>query len=147
MAVAVAPLTTTVMSSVGEEHSGLASGVNNAVARTAGLLAVAIMGIIVLVAFRGALQTRLAEAPLDPPVRQQIESQSGRMAGIEIPADLPPAEQAAAHAAINGAFVSGFRLALLLAAILALASAVSAELLISGPTRAVRVQTQRVAET
>ena len=61
MSLVIAPLTTTAMSSVSGSHSGLASGVNNAVSRTAGLLAIPILGIFVFLVFSGSLDDARAE--------------------------------------------------------------------------------------
>lgn len=65
MAITVAPLTTTVMGSVSQEQAGTASGINNAVSRTAGLLAIAVFGVVMLHAFSWDLQSRLNEQSLD----------------------------------------------------------------------------------
>ena len=64
MSVSVAPLTTTVMGAVEERHAGIASGINNAVSRTAALLAVAAFGVLMLNAFNSSLAERLRALPV-----------------------------------------------------------------------------------
>src|SRR5215467_14323854 len=66
MAMTVAPLTTTVMSSLTQDRAGVASGVNNAVARTASLVAIAVFGVVMLQVFTTALHHRLSRANLPP---------------------------------------------------------------------------------
>lgn len=127
MAISVAPLTTAVMNSVAQERAGIASGVNNAVSRAAGLLAIAVFGIVMLQTFTLSLTSTLPEES-----RAALANQSDRLAAIDLPNDWPPAQRAAAKAAIDRAFVRGFRLTMAIAAALALASSASALLLIDG---------------
>src|SRR4029453_12287828 len=64
MAITVAPLNTTMMSSVAANRAGIASGVNNAVARTAGLIAVAVLGIVMLQVFKNELDRHVSDLRL-----------------------------------------------------------------------------------
>ncbi len=138
MSITVAPLTTAVMGAVEQRHAGVASGINNAVSRTAGLLAVAVFGIIALVVFTSSLQSHLATLHLSPGVQQLIEVQRTRLAGITVPATLSGESQTALKRAIDESFVSAFRLVSLLGAAMALLSALCAWWLIEGkqPERA-----------
>ncbi len=88
MALSVAPLTATVMGSVEDRHSGIASGINNAVSRGAGLLAVAVLGVIMLGLFDRDLDRRLAATSLPPAVRQAVKDQKEKLAALDIPASL-----------------------------------------------------------
>jgi EmrB/QacA subfamily drug resistance transporter len=134
MAITVAPLTTTVMGSVGPARAGVASGVNNAVARTASLLAIAVFGIIAYQRFGSALARRLASVGLPPEVRGQLAREQRKLAAATIPASLPPRLQHAVSSAIADSFVEAFRLVSLLAAGLAVAASLTAWLLIrEGP--------------
>jgi len=130
MAISVAPLTTTVMNSVASNRAGIASGVNNAVARTAGLLAIAVLGIVMLHVFSGALDQRLAEYKLPSSASRSLQAQRTKLAAIAVPEDQDPATQQLIRRAIDESFVSGFRSIMAIGAALAIASAVTALTLI-----------------
>ena len=130
MAITVAPLTTTVMNSVGPELAGTASGVNNAVSRAAGLLAIAAFGIVLTWAFDARLAHELARAQLPPGVLASVFAQRQKLAGITIPDGLSEPAASALKLAIGQSFVAGFRWVMGLSAGLALLSAFMAWLLI-----------------
>jgi EmrB/QacA subfamily drug resistance transporter len=130
MAVSVAPLTTVVMNSVDQAHAGTASGINNAVSRVAGVLAVAVFGIVMVSAFGARLQHSLAGLNLAPAALHQIQSSVIRLAGLEVPAGLDPQTTSAIQSAVAHSFIYAFRLVTLLCAALAVASAAVASRMI-----------------
>jgi EmrB/QacA subfamily drug resistance transporter len=130
MALTVAPLTTVVMSAVPSSHAGLASGINNAVARTAGLVAIAALGIALVSAFDRALDRRLAALELPAEARGTLERQRDRLAAAEIPAGIAPATRLAVRDAIRVSFLDGSRLVMGICAVLAGAAAACAWLLV-----------------
>jgi EmrB/QacA subfamily drug resistance transporter len=132
MAVCVAPLTTTVMNSVPQNRAGIASGINNAVSRTAGLLAVAVLGIVMLHTFNAGLDQRLLTLGITPEVRQALDQQRSKLAAAEVPTSLDSTQRQTLKQAVDGAFVSGFRRVTIVSAGLALLSALSAWFLIEG---------------
>ncbi|MGB7602589.1 MAG: DHA2 family efflux MFS transporter permease subunit [Candidatus Sulfotelmatobacter sp.] len=130
MAVTVAPLTTVVMNSVSGERVGAASGVNNAVARVAGVLAIAILGIVMVKAFGFRLNEALTHLSLPPGVLGELQANAIKLAGLPIPAGLAPTVRAAVSRSIGDAFVFGFRVVMLICAGLSLASTAVAWLMI-----------------
>jgi EmrB/QacA subfamily drug resistance transporter len=137
MALTIAPLTTTVLNAVEPSRAGLASGINNAVSRVAGLIAIAGLGVVMLDIFGHRLHARLSGLSLPPGLQAAIEAQRTRLGAIEIPPGMPADLRAAAAAAVREAFVDAFRPVALAAAALALASAATAwAWLDRGPARA-----------
>ncbi len=130
MSISVAPLTTTVMGAVEGRHAGIASGINNAVSRCAGLLAVAVLGILMLGLFSRGLDRRLERLDLPPQAKGAMAAQRERLAALEIPAGLPEPARTAARSAVDRAFLDGFRGVLWTAAGLALLASLSAAWLI-----------------
>ncbi len=130
MAISAAPLTTIVMGAVDERRAGIASGINNAVSRTAGLLAIAVMGIFVLMAFNSGLDQQLAGLELPPEARMALDAERIKLAGAEVPHGVGAAARAAIEAAIARSFVSGYQLVMMISAGLALLGAASAVLML-----------------
>jgi EmrB/QacA subfamily drug resistance transporter len=132
MAITVAPLTTVVMSSVDQDHAGTASGINNAVSRVAGVLAIAVFGVILVTSFSSHLKQSLARIPLPPDKLQQIQASETRLAALTIPNDLDSSTVKALHSAIAYAFLAGLRLVTLICAGLAVVSGALAWRMIPG---------------
>ncbi len=130
MTISVAPLTTTVMNAVPEAESGLASGINNAVSRSAALLAVAVFGAVLVAVFNHSLDRSLHRMALPPDVRTQIDAARPLLASVD---NHYPGVQ---HA-ITASFISGYRTVIWIAAGLAALSAIAARLLLeAGPVAA-----------
>jgi MFS family permease len=136
MAITVAPLTTTVMSSIGQNRAGTASGVNNAVARTASLVAIAVLGVVMIHVFKANLDHRLSTTNLPASVAQSLQTQSIKLAAIDIPENVNSETHQLIRRAIDESFVFGFRWVMVIGATLAAASAVTALFWIGGTTTA-----------
>ena len=125
------------MSSVSQYHSGLASGINNAVARTAGLLAIAVMGIIVVYDFNLNLDIELDRIEMSTELKEYINSERINLAGIQIPEGVDIETEGKIRKAINISFLSAFRMVMIISALLALASSFTALLSISGKKKSI----------
>jgi predicted MFS family arabinose efflux permease len=134
MAIVVAPLTTTVMGAVAAQHAGVASGVNNAVSRIAGLIAIAVFGVVLVRAFDARVNPALDRLELSASSRSAIDRELPKLAGAEIDASLEPAQRIPARRAIDESFAHAFGLVMLAAAATALAAGVAGALVSPKPS-------------
>src|SRR6516165_12086260 len=123
MAITVAPLTTAVLNAVPAHRTGVASGINNAVASVGGLVMIALLGTVALGCFDRALDRHLAETQASSAVTQVIDSARGGFVIPAMPPTLTPAERERTRAILAASLEDTVRLALWVAAALALASA------------------------
>ena len=134
MAVSVAPLTTTVMNSVAQTRAGIASGINNAVSRVAGLLAIAVPRNRYVVGIQPHSRYEIVRlAFLNPTITRPATGQTGR---ADLPQNIPPAVRAELRDAIDYSFVAGFRAVMFAGALLAAGGAICAWWLIKAEAKA-----------
>jgi EmrB/QacA subfamily drug resistance transporter len=124
MGFTVAPLSTSVMTSVETHYSGVASGINNAVARTAGVLAIAIVGSIALFTFASTLEGQTAVLSLSQPDHQAMMAQASKLGAATAPQGMDDGAKQAVTTAIKISFVDTFRLVMFICAGLAWVSAI-----------------------
>jgi EmrB/QacA subfamily drug resistance transporter len=124
MAICVAPVTTTVMNSCSVNEAGIASGVNNAVSRIAGLLAVAVFGLVLLTSFNKELNRRVEPLSLSPAESRRVDEQRPNLAAAQ-------SSDPRVNAAVAESFVRGYRVVIWMSVGLALASAFSAAVFLS----------------
>lgn len=120
----VAPLTTLVMGAVPATHAGVASGINNAVSRIAGLIAIALFGILMTAVVGGSVERGLAQGPpLAAATRSIVDAQRGLIVSGATPAGIASAaDRARVAGLIHAAFARGFAIVMLACALLSLAA-------------------------
>ena len=123
LALTVAPLTTAVLSALGPNRAGIASGVNTAISRFGGLVAVAILPALSLAGFTHGLEQRLSFSSVDVPVRNEMIAARAEQGALSPPAGLSPAESAAVVDVVRASFADGFRWVMSVCAVLLWAGA------------------------
>jgi EmrB/QacA subfamily drug resistance transporter len=140
LAITVAPLTATVLQAADRRHAGIASGVNNAIARVAGLLAIAAVGAVVSAQFGAQIDERLPAGRLDPAARAYVREASER------PLSVPGGEVGATvRAEVQEAGVDAFQTGMIVSGLLMLAGGIVAAIGIENPRRDALRETAKAA--
>ncbi|MFY9550995.1 MAG: MFS transporter, partial [Thermoanaerobaculia bacterium] len=126
MAITVAPLTATVLNAVPSDDTGSASGINNAVARVAALLAIAVFGIMAARTFNRTLDRRLDAAGISPATRQLLEPERPKLGAMKPPAGVRDTEARAVERAVKTSLDASFRVVAWISAALAFLAAACA---------------------
>jgi hypothetical protein len=118
LSMTVAPLTAAVLAGVDSSQAGIASGVNNAIARVAGLIGTAGIGAVVAASFASTLDQRLARVQLGPTGRTAVEQAKRLPLGLPELHGLSAAQARALRLAAEQASVHSFHLGMAIAAAL-----------------------------
>jgi hypothetical protein len=140
LSMTVAPLTAAVLAGVETEQAGIASAVNNAVARVAGLLGTAAVGAAVAASFVSGLDSNLEGRPLGPPARAAVAEAKRLPLGRPSTSGLPRTQARAITTAANEASLDSFHLGMGIAALLVAAGGLVGAIGVRNPARAVSAE-------
>jgi hypothetical protein len=115
----------------------VASGVNNAIARIAGLLAIAVLGAVVASRFGSVVDSNLADRPVPQSAAASVNAAKARSLSTEEADNVPTAQRAQVRAALEDASLSAFRLGLELGGALVIVGGVVSLVGIANPRRSV----------
>ncbi len=132
MGITVAPLTTAVMGAISEDNSGIASGINNTVARAAGVLAIALLGAMALLYFKKSVETEISVMDIPSGMKNEIMLESSKFAAAEVPVDLSEANKVIVQRHLNNSFIGAFNRVVYIASLLCLLGSVMAFIFIKG---------------
>ncbi len=132
----IAPLTTAVFDASDPALAGTASAINNAVARTAGLIAVALFGIALAAVFGTTFDRRMASLAVGAPTRAAVAAQRGVLLGGTVPEAVPRVDRPAVRTVVRAAYLDGFRGVMTLSAIVCVVAGLVALLLPASAGRA-----------
>jgi EmrB/QacA subfamily drug resistance transporter len=134
MGITVAPLTTAVMGAISEKNTGIASGVNNTVARAAGVLAVALMGALVLFSFKNSIEKELTLMDFPDSIKNEIRIESSKLAAASVPDRLHSEDKQTVEKIFKNSFIDAFNKVVYVASILCLLGGLMAFIFIKNRT-------------
>jgi EmrB/QacA subfamily drug resistance transporter len=130
----VAPITSAAVLALGQAHAGIASAINNAVARLAALLAFAILPGISLATFAPALHQETATAAISIEQRHELFAQEDKQGGLEASKDASPVVKAQVRSIVERSFYRGYRSVMIWVAVAMFSGALIALLLLHKPS-------------
>jgi EmrB/QacA subfamily drug resistance transporter len=141
LSMTVAPLTAAVLAGAERTQAGIASAVNNAVARVAGLIGTAAVGAAIATAFATSLDTGLAGVRLGPAAEATVREAKRLPLGLPNVSGLPPRQAHAVLSAAEAASLHSFHLGLAIAAVLVALGGIAGALGVRNPQRVVHAST------
>ncbi len=139
----IAPLTTAVFDSSDPALMGTASAINNAIARAAGLIAIALFGIVLAGVFDRGFEGRLAKLTVAPQTRAIATKQRDNFLAGTVPDDVPAADRAPVGGAVRSAYLNAFRAVMVISAFVSIIAGIVALVALAG---ADRVHKQKAAQ-